>query len=856
MATEKAAPASELERRKQVKIRLRSDLRIEPQKYEGKTYYVVKDPVSLRYYRLKDHENYLLGYLDGEHTLDDAQKAYEKHYRPDRLKLEDLESFAQQLLTAGLAQNDSPRAGKQLFDRRKKRRRSEWMQTLTNILYIKIPIFDPERLLKAMLGYVGWIFSMTFFVISVAFMLSAVLLVATHFETFRSKLPNYHEFFSFKTVVYLWVALGAVKIIHEFGHGLSCKVFGGEVHEMGALFLCLSPALYCNVSDAWTLPNKWHRIVISAAGIYVELVIAAAATFVWWNTPSHPFVNNLSLSLMVVCSVSTVVFNANPLMRYDGYYVLADWLEIPNLRERSNRFLTNMFLEHCLGIETLPEPYMQLGRRILFVTYALASYIYRWVVTFSILYFMDSFLKPYKLEVISHLLTLAAVGSLVGWPIYRLGKNLYKRGRLPDMKRWRVVATSSVAVLIVLFVCLVPVPIGGRIRGQALIQPVPDDSASVFVIHPGVLEDLKVRAGQHVEQGDELARFTNRELQAELGTARAEADIDANKLDVLRRQLEQTTDEKERIRLQQEMAKTRSDLDSEKAKAASRLRMISDDLVLRAPCSGTIGTAPRPEDVGKTYEVDPTTPFCTIYEPGRLRICLPVPTPEFNRLKEEERPSAAAKKTRRRLQSPVTIAYHDTPLRDVLHDLTKQAKGPTLALESPGSHEADLPVTAEAKGVPLGVVLDRILDPMGMGYYILSDENNARDGQILLRPGPERGVAVGTTATVALPVTVRIQGRDWHTWHGRLWKLPESEAKEIPMPLSNRGGGPVAVKAGGPPGHLVPQTQYYLVYIDLIAPDAAIAPGNMAQVKIHCRPETCLHWLWRTVNTTFDLGLI
>ena len=101
----------------------------------------------------------------------------------------------------------------------------------------------------------------------------------------------------------------------------------GEVHEMGMLFLCFSPALYANVSDAWTLPNKWHRIIISAAGIYVELIIASIATFVWWNTPNDPFVNNLALCIMIVCSVSTVVFNANPLMRYDGYYALADWLE-------------------------------------------------------------------------------------------------------------------------------------------------------------------------------------------------------------------------------------------------------------------------------------------------------------------------------------------------------------------------------------------------------------------------------------------------------------------------------------------------------------------------------------------------
>src|SRR5437870_638749 len=384
-----AAPqAADLERRKKVKISLRRDLEIAPQKYEGRTYYVVKDPVSMRYYRFKEQEHFLIQLMDGDHSLDDAQKEYEKRFRPERLTLEDLEGFGQQLLTAGLAQNESPQAGKQLFDRRKKRRRSEFMQAITNILYIKIPVFDPDKLLIRMLRYTRWIFTTWFMLLSVGVMLTALSLVLTHFETFREKLPEYQEFFSFKNVVYLWVALGAVKIIHEFGHGLSCKAFGGECHEMGALFLCLSPCLYCNVSDAWTLPNKWKRIIISFAGIYVELIIAAISTFVWWNSSTHPFINNMSLSLMIVCSVSTVVFNANPLMRFDGYYVLADWLEIPNLRDQSNRFLKTLVQEHCFGIEVQPEPYMAMWRRILFVSYAIGSFVYRWVVTFGILFFL------------------------------------------------------------------------------------------------------------------------------------------------------------------------------------------------------------------------------------------------------------------------------------------------------------------------------------------------------------------------------------------------------------------------------------------------------------------------------------
>src|SRR5262249_39798393 len=148
---------------------------------------------------------------------------------------------------------------------------------------------------------------------------------------------------------------------------------------------------------AWTLPNKWHRMAISAAGIYVELLIAALATVVWWNTPSQPLVNNLSLSLMLVCSVSTAVFNGNPLMRYDGYYLLADWLEIPNLRERAARFLQRLVVEHGLGMTVQSETSVALGRRVLLVGYAVTSYLYRWVVTFGVLWFLYLFLRPYKL---------------------------------------------------------------------------------------------------------------------------------------------------------------------------------------------------------------------------------------------------------------------------------------------------------------------------------------------------------------------------------------------------------------------------------------------------------------------------
>ncbi|MFO0929609.1 MAG: hypothetical protein U0736_21695 [Gemmataceae bacterium] len=756
-----APAASDLERRKRLRIRLRPDLTIDAHRYEGRTFYVVKDPVSLRYYRLKDNEHFLLQFLDGKHTLEEAQKAYERQFRPERLRLEDLEGFAQQLLTAGLAMSESPKAGKQLFDRRVKRRRRELLQTVSNILYIKIPIFDPEWVLQWMLRFLGWIFSLWFFALSVALVGAAVMLVLTHFETFRARLPSLHEYFTFKNVIYVWWALGIVKVIHEFGHGLSCKRFGGEVHEMGALLMCLSPALYCNVSDAWILPNKWHRIIISAAGIYVELVIAAIATFVWWNTPTEPFINNVALNLMIICSVSTVVFNANPLMRFDGYYVLADWLEIPNLREKANRYLQNLVLDQCLGVEVPPEEYMELWRKVLFLAYAIVSYVYRWVVTFSILYLFYTFLRPYKLEVIGNFLTLAAILSMTVWPAYRLGKAIHRRGRLPDMKRLRVVLSSAALLALLLFLVLVPVPMS-RIRGLALVQAHPDASSQITLKRSAVLEQLKVSPGEHVHKGMVLAVFRDPDLEEKLAKAQAEHDNYRVALKQLRQQRSDAGDPRERARVDDDILAYTGKREVAQATVEALQRVKNEELVIVSPRDGLIGHAPRPDDIGRLFEgvreQSQAPPVFTVHS-GQLRVCFPLVTSEYNQLVENL-------------------------------------------------------------------------------------NENARE----LRQ---------TGKTRELDVSIRIHGLDAGVWEGRIDRLDESEARTIPVALSTRGGGPVPVH---PPNNkspgLMPQTQHYMVYIDLLDPDPAIAVGAMAQVKIYLRPETCLHWAWRTINNVFNLRLL
>jgi putative peptide zinc metalloprotease protein len=604
---------SDLERRKKVRVRLRPDLEIAPHKYEGRTFYVVKDPVALRYYRFKEHERYLLGFMDGSHTLDDAQKAFEQRFRPERLTLEDLEAFTSQLLQAGLAQNETAGAGKQLFTRYKKRRNKKLMQSFMNVMYIKIPVFDPDKLLEKMVPWFGFIFTKFFLLLSIGLMIGAVMLVTTHWNTFVSKLPAYHEFFTFKTVAYLWVALGAVKIIHEFGHGLSCKTFGGEVHEMGLLFLVFSPCLYCNVSDAWTLPNKWHRIIISAAGIYVELLIAAVATFIWWGTDNGTFANNLCMSLMVVCSISTFVFNANPLMRFDGYYVLADWLEIPNLREKSNKFLGEVVQEHCLGIEIPPQPYMTRGRQVLFITYAIVSWIYRWIITFSILVFMYTFLEPYKLGAISFLLGTVSVVAMIGVPIYKLGKSIHRRGRLPDMKPVRVAITVGITVAVLACIMFIPFPLS--VKAVTMIQPDPVNQRSVVVQDEGnFLAELFVKDGEHVKAGQPVARFENVALTVKLEETLKEIPLVKKKIQALIQQQQESGINSGPITSQ--LVKARGELDKLEH-AQQLLRSQQERLMLRAPMDGIVMRLVQREQLGMLAPIG--TEICTVADTSRLR---------------------------------------------------------------------------------------------------------------------------------------------------------------------------------------------------------------------------------------------
>lgn len=565
-------------------LRMRPDLSARMHRYHGKTYWVVKEPVGLSYFRFHEEEYAILCMLDGHSSLDDIKERFEDEFTPQKITFPDLQQFVGMLHRSGLVISDAPGQGRQLKRRRDEKKRRELMGRLANVFALRFRGFDPKRLFDLIYPLTGWFFRPAAMVMVLLFGLSALTLVAVEFDVFQARLPTFHEFFGPANWIYLGITMGAVKVLHEFGHGLSCRHYGGECHEIGVMFLVFTPCLYCNVSDSWMLPNKWQRAFIGAAGMYVEIFLASIATYLWWF--SEPgLLNQLSLSVMFICSVSTVVFNGNPLLRFDGYYILMDLAEIPNLRQKATEILKRFFVGTCLGIEQQENPFLPQRRKLLFAIYTIAAVIYRWIVTFSIMFFLNKVLEPYGLKVIGQAIAVVGFVGLVVQPAWALAKFFYIPGRMHKMKKHRVIASAVVAVAIVFAFLYMPLPF--HVQCQLEVQP--RGATPVFAGVPGKIVEVTTQPGTAVKAGDVLARLDNIDLQLEVMKLEGEKARLEVELDGLERQ--RFSDDRASLQVQavKEMLVTTTEQLHEKQRDLGRLTIV-------APMDGYVFPAPpRPK---------------------------------------------------------------------------------------------------------------------------------------------------------------------------------------------------------------------------------------------------------------------
>ncbi|GIT28951.1 MAG: hypothetical protein Ct9H300mP1_09970 [Planctomycetaceae bacterium] len=495
--------------RRPIPLQVRDDLIFERIEYLGISYWVVKDPVGLKYFRLQPEQYHTLQLLNGDRHLEELRDALHDELPTVRLQLSDIQHLITDLHQKGLVFSNRIGQGASLAKLNFEEKKKKLFNTMRSLLYVRLPGWDPEAVLARLYPLVRWIYHPTTVTLTLLFVISSWVLLAVQFDTFTAQMPEFQQFFSWPNLLYLWITLGTCKVIHEFGHGLSCKHFGGECHAMGVMLLVFSPCLYCDVSDSWMLKSKWQRIAIGAAGMYIEVVISAIAIYIWWNTQSG-LIHHLCLNIFFVTTITTVIWNANPLMRFDGYYMMSDFLEIPNLRPKADRLLRDWFGWYCLGIEAKPDPFMPESGRAGFVMFAIAAGLYRWFILAAIMVFLYTVLKPYGLQSIGIALAVVSIVTI----LFNLVLNIYKQVTAPRIEPLsRPKIAISLGLLVTVIACTMAVPLPLHIEAMFLVEP--HDVRHVYTPVPGRLENRPVQPGDQVTFGDTLATLANPALALE-----------------------------------------------------------------------------------------------------------------------------------------------------------------------------------------------------------------------------------------------------------------------------------------------------------------------------------------------------
>jgi putative peptide zinc metalloprotease protein len=492
---------------------LRRDLQITQVSYRRRRSWVVKDPVSLRYYRWGEWDYRVAKLLDGKRRIEeiasDLSRAFDREVDSDQVM-----ATVNNLLSTGLLRNTGTVARRLHESRnemvRKKKKKTRFLVLASKVISFKITLFDPDLLLMRMSKKLAFLWTPGAVAVLAAMLAASAWLMLANQASLAERMP---DLLGWENLTIFWLVMVAVKIVHEFGHGLACKHYGGEVHEMGAMFILLSPFLFCNASDSWTFREKNKRLVVNFSGIYLELFLAAVAAALWVLTQPGIF-NQICFNVMLVCSVLTIFFNANPLMKFDGYYALSDWMEIPNLKERGDRALISGVAGLLTGGQGInPDPMVSTLRgRIMF--YAVASYLWIFIVAYNMLQAIGGMLEPYGLDRLAQgAASLALLTGVVAPPIM---VTLHVRKVLANNSdhqlRRTIIKRGLLGAILLAVVLAVPWPV--NVRSACVIDAV--NRVRITAATAGYVREVKCSDGHRVAAGDVLAELANPDLERQV----------------------------------------------------------------------------------------------------------------------------------------------------------------------------------------------------------------------------------------------------------------------------------------------------------------------------------------------------
>jgi putative peptide zinc metalloprotease protein len=683
---------------------VRADLLISPQLFYGQLCFVIKDPATLRYFRLQPIEHFLVTQFDGKKTARDLLGLLQQQFPESNLGVQDVLRFVGMLHESHLLVGHGIGHAEWLTKRRSAAKRRRLLDLAQNFLFFKVPLFHPDRILTFLDQTIGrFIFHPVTGVISILLVLIALWNVLMNTDRLAN-LP--YNLLSWQNLVVLYCVFIGTKVFHEFGHGLSAKHFGGEVSSMGVMIFVITPSFYCDTSDAWMIPSRAARLWINAGGIVVELVIAALASFVWLYTPDDGLINQVALNVMISCSVATLFFNANPLLRYDGYYFLADLLEIPNLMTKGRQFIGYYVQKYALGLKPVMPPDRK--RVYWLVSYAVASSVYRWVILLAVIGILYFFFDQFGMGPIGIFMAVLYVMLTVLWPLAKSVQFLWKQRW--DLSRRIAYISATAAMGIGLLIAIAFMPWTFAIKEPLVVLSVSDET--LYVRTPGTVESVVHDSGDHVKAGDVILTLSDPTLKTLLEQARSRREEQAGKATAAASANHPA-----------ELAAANQAVEAYDKQIAFLTQRIND-LTLRAPVDGVIVRDTSLRRIVGNY-VPSNQKLCRVIRTDKLEAHLSLPQQQAAMVKP-------GMPVRIRLwSSPGTVI--NTTVERVSSTLTDEIIHPALASSSKGDVEVHSNAKGELKSAGRrSTVIIPLPSPNDDGVAMLCDGMTGR-GEIIVR---------------------------------------------------------------------------------------------------------------------------
>jgi putative peptide zinc metalloprotease protein len=544
-----------------LKPRVRSHAQITRQDYRGKIWFVLQDHAAERSHRFTPAAHHFIGLMNGDRTVQEIWEATSAALGDEAPTQEDAIRLLGQLHAADALLCDVPPDTMEVFRRHQRHERMLWKRRLWSPLALRFPLFDPDRFLQRTMPWVQPLFGWFGILLWIAVVGTGAVLAVSHWTDLTENITD--KVLAPQNLLLLWFVYPVVKALHELGHAYATRKWGGEVHEIGIMLLVLTPVPYVDASSASGFRDKRKRMVVGAAGIAVELFLGALALFTWLIVEPGA-VKAIAYNVMLISGMSTLLFNGNPLLRFDGYYVLSDGIEIPNLGARANRYLGYLFQRYLLGVQDASNPADTRGERFWFVVYGISSFFYRVFIMFVIITFIAG-----KFFIIGVVLAMWALATQVVMPV---GKNLSFLTTSPNLRRQRgraLVTSFAIVLAAVLLIFAVPAPSWTRSEGVVWVP----EEAQVRAGTDGFVQRIVVAADSAVTRGQPLVQLEDPLLLTRLAVIEAQLQELQAQYDALL-----FSDKVQAAAVGEEMAAVQANL--------NRTRQREAELILRSPASG------------------------------------------------------------------------------------------------------------------------------------------------------------------------------------------------------------------------------------------------------------------------------